>query len=422
MDRYRLIDTLTEVIRQIRLDLGKKYFKAEDIPLRKFIKPEGNREGWRKAEVWLLDWHFILDKAYSFGGHTFPDQSALENFLKETDYFGGNEATALHFGTIVRIVSSIFSQVTDPIFGDFSNLASHIEKEIDQVLTRKKPVKVLVMIGNVKVHASVRLGSHSLFSPTWEQKVQVYLEAQRNLHFASMEEFSYFGDEILRCHSFIEFIFDIATSENHVPGKDNGEALTNFINAFRFLSPEPVSIVGKLLGINDNFYSPIFFAESDGFTPNEPIIIDLPNLAKDLEAFHKLDLDKSGLLFINDRVQQLAKSPRSIPHQVFDLISICEAIVAGNNEGEFRFKVPLHMVNLTNALNDKMEKKKRYALFKKCYDLRSKVAHCSKIEGKDIISQEELDHLKQTTFSLRNMLLTDRLEVIRERAIMLALN
>ncbi len=121
------------------------------------------------------------------------------------------------------------------------------------------------------------------------------------------------------------------------------------------------------------------------------------------------------LAFIFDRISDIWRRSRSNNYQVFDYVSILEAILIPANSSEISFKVSI----LTAALisENEIQKKAVFELVRKAYKIRSAVAHCkSEIKAKEVMDVVEIENFGKLVHMVIRLAFNFGVKSLRQRA------
>lgn len=417
MDRETLVTFLEKITAQVITDLSQ-YLKHNPFPLYNYLEFEGSLKSYRFIEKQRPNWTRFFPEFYKFG-YNFSKQELLKDFIQEADFPGPKDFIPVHYHAVMQVFANLFADVGPDHFPTgLHAYHNSIQKEADYILRKTKAIKVILLLGNVAVRSEVKSSFFRIYCPTWEERVELYTVAQRNAHFASLGAIKDSGDNIFRSHAFLEFNLELGIRENNIPGKENNEKINRVLKGLRFLHPTPLLIAGRIIGENHHYFNPMFSHRGNGWASQEAEFMR-NDLGPMLENFLNSNIQEK-FDFIIERTESLSHVPRDHNSRVFDLISICEAILVGT-EGELSFKVPLFMTLMTSEFEYKT-REERFELFRKCYTLRSKFAHCSEIKDKHQITHEEFQHLSETTLLLRDKLLLLGQDELRKKALQSALS
>lgn len=423
MDKLAATTTLGEIVSLTLENLSKQQNHKLENLRSSFLVPDGAEGTWKMLNAPMFNWASILSNFYGPSLHRFPNTELIEKFIKEVNFFNDKQELALvHMHKVEQIIANILNSKNKEILTNQTtiNFQDSIQHQIEKLILPTKKIQVYLFLGGVSFENDFIIDSHRFFSPDWKTKQAFFTVAQRNNHFASIGDFKYAGESILNCNSILEFNFELPWDANSIPGKENNSYIENIIRGLRFSHNHPVTVAARMSGEENHFYNPYFHSKElirffkKGCPPNSPHLLEI------LDLFIKNSANVKKLDFAIEKLTEISTLPRGNSFQVFDYISICEAIVIGNNEGEFSYKVPLHMTNLTFGLGT-LTPNERFKLFRKCYELRSKVAHCSPVKPKHQVTGDELEHLRLTVQQLCLKALRSGLETLREEALSLAL-
>lgn len=148
------------------------------------------------------------------------------------------------------------------------------------------------------------------------------------------------------------------------------------------------------------------------------IPLDNPNdlvIFLDKHLTNKRIEDEHELGFIINRMAETWGSSRTNAFQVFDYVTILEAILVPSSESETSFKVSLYSAHLTAF--SKEEKKKYFELIRKAYKVRNSVAHCkSELKAKDRLENEDLKEFGEIVHKIIRRAFNEGVDPLREEA------
>ncbi len=161
---------------------------------------------------------------------------------------------------------------------------------------------------------------------------------------------------------------------------------------------------------------------STGWSPavHFPSQFDVPILevkpAKDfIETWLQSEDSKKPLQFIVDRIAMLGSYVRPPEFATFDLVSILEGVLLGN-EGELKFKFSIygaHFASQSLSLN----RRETFKLLSRAYKLRSIVAHCEPVKQKDMLEKNEIETLKLITLALVREAINMGIKLLRKKIV-----